>query len=159
MVVGAGGEPPDPPESGVEERRRGGLHPVTGDGQGCQARGNTTALPLGFSWGCSTATTKLAPDRPAQSLMMVTLLGRQAGACSRPGGCHGASPEALHAASRLLQAMGMPPTLVSLGFPPSAREALDCNPMLGRLLRRLKGGVRALPWRLPFRRPHQWGRA
>ena len=83
-----------------------------------------TVLPLGSSWGHPTAITKLATDRPAQSLMMVTLLG---------------------AADRgLLQAMGMLPTLVSRSFPPSTPRALGWNRMLCRLLRRLNCRGRTL---------------
>ena len=52
----------------------------------------------------------------------------------------------------LLQAMGMLPTLVSLSFSPSTQKALDCNRMLWRLLRRLKGRAQALPLRLQLPR-------
>ena len=98
-----------------------------------------TALPLGGNGSRSTATTKLATDRPAQPLMMVTLLGT--------------------AGRGRLQTMGMLPTLVGLSFSPSTRKALDCNRLLWRLLRPLKRGARALPLRLPFSRPHQLPRA
>ena len=98
-----------------------------------------TALPLGGNGSRSTTTMKLATDRPARPLVMVTLLAT--------------------AGRGRLQGMGMLPTLVSLSLPLSASKALDCNRMLGRLLRRLKRGVRALPLRLPFRRLHQLPRA
>ena len=59
------------------------------------------------------------------------------------------------AGSSLLQVMGMLPTLVSRSFSPSTQKALDWNRVLGQLLRFLKRGARTLPWRLPFRQPHQ----